>query len=581
MSQVRLKVRYNTLLLREFTVADLVRATGLNPESIRTELQRMKQQGLLSTHRLLDKPKKQGGQPALYRLADDPEARLALSQSIEALYPPLPQTDRPTSRFYESAQRLLDQALSTEISQREGLLSIAEHDLDMAEQSEGGDLASEKVLAYLQYERARLAYLHGEYEVAQQYFKSLQSFFTGIHDEIMTGQINEFMLCIQAWRQFAKNETETVDEVIRARWLLDALAKNDYHVQRPLTALLVQTLYQLLQTTDDIVQAAVSETMISSRERDEISQDVRQQRLLQKLLSKIGIGHGHEENRTTRESGSRSDSRSPAGTSSEIDKSGQATRKAVSPTRTRPQQSRVVQQPTARDSRSVDSLLPKQLEIDALIRRCVVESDRFYRGQPHDTRFVYELFRRALVEGDQVAWEYIYAHYSGLVESWVRRSGAFASSGESSEFFVALAFTRFWRAISPERFTAFPTLPSLLHYLQLCTGSVVIDSVRAQSWSEMLPEEAIPLERSLQTAPDEEAIEHVNRQEFWSYLDTQLSDEAERTVVFDFFVLGMKAGDIYERRRDLFSSVKDVYNVKRNVLGRLSRSSELRQLLAS
>jgi hypothetical protein len=256
-------------------------------------------------------------------------------------------------------------------------------------------------------------------------------------------------------------------------------------------------------------------------------------------------------------------------------------RPASRPTGTRPQRSRVVQPSTARDSRPVDSLVPEQIEIDALIRRCVAESERFYRGQPHDTRFAYELFRRALVEGDQLAWQYIYVHYSGLVESWVRRSGAFVSSGESSEYFVTLAFTRFWRAISSERFTAFPTLPSLLHYLQLCTGSVVIDSVRAQSWSEMLPEEAIPLERSSQTAPDEEAMEHVNRQEFWNYIDTQLNDEAERAVVFDFFVLGMKPGDIYERRRDLFSSVKDVYNVKRNVLGRLSRNSELRQMLAS
>jgi hypothetical protein len=76
-------------------------------------------------------------------------------------------------------------------------------------------------------------------------------------------------------------------------------------------------------------------------------------------------------------------------------------------------------------------------------------------------------------------------------------------------------------------------------------------------------------------------MEHVNRQEFWNYINTQLNDEAERAVVFDFFVLGMKPGDIYERRRNLFSSVKDVYNVKRNVLGRLSRNSDLRQMLAS
>jgi hypothetical protein len=256
-------------------------------------------------------------------------------------------------------------------------------------------------------------------------------------------------------------------------------------------------------------------------------------------------------------------------------------RPAPRPTGTRPHRSRVAPQPTARDPRPVDTLIPEQLEISMLIRRCFVESERFYRGQPHDTRFAYELFRRALVERNELAWEHVYSHYSSLVESWVRRSGAFASSGESSEYFVTLAFTRFWRAISPERFAAFPTLPSLLHYLQLCAGCVVIDSVRAQSWREMLPEEAIPLDRSSRTSPDEEAMERVNRQEFWNYIDSLLNDEAERAVVFDFFVLGMKPGDIYGRHRGLFTSIKDVYNVKRNVLGRLSRNSELRRMLAS
>ena len=223
---------------------------------------------------------------------------------------------------------------------------------------------------------------------------------------------------------------------------------------------------------------------------------------------------------------------------------------------------------------------PMHMELTALVRRCVVESERFYRGQPHDTRFSYELFRRALVEGNDVAWEHIYTHYSPLVESWIRRSGAFASSGESSEFFVGPAFTRFWRAIA-DRFDQFPTLASLLHYLQLCAGCVVIDSVRAQSWAEMLPEEAIPFGYAPHTSPDEEAMERVSREEFWSYINDQLNGEAERVVVFSSYVLGLKPGDIYNDRQDLFGSVNDVYNVKRNVLGRLSRNPELRQLLTS
>jgi DNA-directed RNA polymerase specialized sigma24 family protein len=223
---------------------------------------------------------------------------------------------------------------------------------------------------------------------------------------------------------------------------------------------------------------------------------------------------------------------------------------------------------------------PLRMDLPTLVRRSLAESERFYRGQPHDTRFSYELFRRALVEHDDFAWAHIYAHYSPLVESWARRSGAFASSGESSEFFVGAAFIKFWRAIT-ERFEQFPTLASLLSYLQLCAGSVVIDSVRAQSWAEMLPEEAIPFGHAPQLSPDEEAMKRVTCEEFWSYVDTQLNSEAERVVVFRSFVLGMRPGDIFNDYQHLFQSVNDVYNVKRNVLGRLSRNPELRKMLAS
>jgi hypothetical protein len=220
------------------------------------------------------------------------------------------------------------------------------------------------------------------------------------------------------------------------------------------------------------------------------------------------------------------------------------------------------------------------MDLAALMWRCTAESERFYRGLTHDPRFSHELFRRALVERNDVAWEHLYAQYSPLVESWVRRSGAFASSGETSEFFVGAAFMRFWRAVAG-RFEQFSTLASLLHYLQLCAGSVVIDSVRAQSWAEMLPEEAMPGGHVSQISPDEEAMKRVDCEEFWSYINAQLNSEAERVVVFRSFVLGMKPGDIYLMRQDLFQSITDVYNVKRNVLGRLSRNPELRRMLAS
>jgi hypothetical protein len=226
-------------------------------------------------------------------------------------------------------------------------------------------------------------------------------------------------------------------------------------------------------------------------------------------------------------------------------------------------------------------LAPMQMDLTALVRRCAIESERFYKGLQHDTCFSYELFRRALVERDEEAWEQLYRHYNGLVEGWIRRSGAFVSSGESSEYFVVGAFTKFWRALTPERFSSFLSLASLLQYLQLCATSVVIDSVRAQSWSEMLPEETIAPNHGPQSSPDEEAVSRVDREEFWHFINEQLNGEVERVVVYCSFVLGLTPRAIYAKRSELFTSVNDVYNVKRNVLGRLSRNQQLRQMVAS
>lgn len=233
---------------------------------------------------------------------------------------------------------------------------------------------------------------------------------------------------------------------------------------------------------------------------------------------------------------------------------------------------------TARSQQPETPLM--QFDIHRLAGRCAQESEHFFRGRPSDQRYSYELFRRALVESDQEAWHYIYQLYSPLVDGWVRRSNAFASTGESSEYFVAAAFAKFWRAVAPERFDAFPTLGSLLHYLQLCAGSVVIDSVRAHAWSEMLPQEAASEKRIPQSSPDEEALRRVSGGEFWRLIDQFLNSEQERVVIYGSFVLGMNPREIYGRRSDLFSNVREVYSVKRNALARLSRNPHIQRIAA-
>lgn len=234
-------------------------------------------------------------------------------------------------------------------------------------------------------------------------------------------------------------------------------------------------------------------------------------------------------------------------------------------------------------ARTAQPALPRAAEIDvttmslaSLSLRAQAESRLFYRHEEYDARFAYELFRRALAEGDQGAWQAIYEHYYPLVEHWVRRTGAFAISGESSDYFVSAAFTRFWRAIPADRFRSFPNLASLLNYLRRCASCVVIDSARSHSYNDLLPEESVNWNSHELANADEEATDRVSRLEFWQMIDGLLNSEAERVVVRCSFLLGMKPGDIFGGRKDLFADVNEVYTLKRNILARLRRNSDLR-----
>lgn len=279
MNEVRFNVRSTALLLREFTVADMVRATDLKPESVRTELQRMRQEGLLISEPHPDPPATRGGPPALYRLSDDPKARLELAQSLEAFYAPAEAPDRPTSRQYLLAQRLLDQAHQADVpKQRQRLLEQAARALEMAEQAEGGSLASENVRAYLAYEKARLAYGRNEREQADDAFRQLRGFFVGTYNELMVRRIDEYRLCLQALSHYTamKGSGDFGDSHDWARTLLETLQTNDYRTESPLIALLLNLVRCLSQSTGEMIiaEAIAVGNKTGQTERNEIRGEI-------------------------------------------------------------------------------------------------------------------------------------------------------------------------------------------------------------------------------------------------------------------------------------------------------------------
>jgi hypothetical protein len=217
----------------------------------------------------------------------------------------------------------------------------------------------------------------------------------------------------------------------------------------------------------------------------------------------------------------------------------------------------------------------RRLTLSGLAHRCAQETERFFRRESHDSRYCYELFRRAIEERDELAWELIYEQYRREVAGWVQRHPAFAECGEEAQYFVNAAFTKMWVAITPQKFGRFPELPAVLRYLQTCVSGVIFDYVRKAERAEPVPDP-----EDLLPPPElDEILDSIPGEEIWSLVEERLQDDKERLFVYEYFTLGLKPREIYDRHNSLFSGVQEIHRTRQNVLARLRRDAALRKLL--
>ena len=268
LSQVKFKVRHNALLLGEFTVEQMVKATGLNPESVRTELQRMKKEGFLTSEPLRGEIRKRGGRPHIYRLTPDPEKRLALSRSVEAFYPApsLPIPARPTSRHFHIAVQLLNQATKRQIEGEEykALLDEAQYHLDFAFHEESGDgQGMELARAYINREQGRLEYLRGNDGDAERLFEKAREVFASadLPDEV--AKVDEYLQSIQIRRRWMEMVQRGIYEPRNMlRCVLETLKPiSSSLADRPLMLLLMNLLEHLVPSARELVLASSHETI--------------------------------------------------------------------------------------------------------------------------------------------------------------------------------------------------------------------------------------------------------------------------------------------------------------------------------
>lgn len=221
----------------------------------------------------------------------------------------------------------------------------------------------------------------------------------------------------------------------------------------------------------------------------------------------------------------------------------------------------------------------QSLTLDDLVQRCEQETNLYFKHQRHDTRYCYELFRRAIQDGDQSVWDNIYACYRLLVVGWVKKHPAFESSGEQVEYFVNGALAKLSISLTRERFRGFSDLESVLRYLKMCVHSVIIDHHRLSEQLNLEALDAASRKVSTDPSPEDHALDQSSKRTLWDFITARLHSEKERTVVYGSFVLDLKPQELYDHFRGTFSDVDEVYRVKQNVLSRLRRDPEFRKLL--
>jgi RNA polymerase sigma factor (sigma-70 family) len=226
-------------------------------------------------------------------------------------------------------------------------------------------------------------------------------------------------------------------------------------------------------------------------------------------------------------------------------------------------------------------LAVERLSVNDLARSCAAETQKFLHQSASDDRYCLELFRRAIVGRDDDAWACLYQQYAPLVLTWVNQhQSATALLGqEGSAPLVNAVFAKFAQALTPAKMANFTSLAALLKYLKMCVHSVIADEIRARQ-SRQYEETLDAIEQEpASDDPAEDVISGLSMQHLWQVIQEELNGEDERLLIYLAYVQGMKPAEICAQQRHHFTTVEDVYRVKRNVLERLRRNQRLLALL--
>ncbi len=228
----------------------------------------------------------------------------------------------------------------------------------------------------------------------------------------------------------------------------------------------------------------------------------------------------------------------------------------------------------------MDSIDLLHLPIDNVIAGCAWESQL---SQAQELGYCWELFRRALDEKDEVAWEGVLFQYKALLLKWIH--GAFPGIGEdeADEVFQETTVI-FWQSLGRHGDGAvarkFAHVGVLLKYLRCCSITAAQTLRRKQIrysrveavWCDLEQLSNSDESRSLETRVLEALSREQTLHQVQEWVSRSVQDKKEQDVLRLTFEENLKPAEIAARHPTEFPTAHEVCKVLERVLKRARRN---------
>ena len=218
-----------------------------------------------------------------------------------------------------------------------------------------------------------------------------------------------------------------------------------------------------------------------------------------------------------------------------------------------------------------------RMPLDNIIDGCQSESNQ---PRTQETGYCFELFRRALEEDEQEAWQAIDQQYKHLILHWIYSCSPQLPREEIEEI-VPEALPKFWKVLTKSTIPMaerFAHVGAILSYLKQCAVSVLRDherrlqrrervKARLESAQQLGPYH-LETEQELLTRIDQEKLLQLVR----NWVKSYVTDPQEQQVLSLSFEVGLTPSQIAEQYPHDFPDVQTVRRIKERLLKRARRA---------